>query len=120
MCDALLFPPILQAERSSYFNVLEFKLNFDKFVFFYTELTCTLEQLNDMVTNYTLRNGTAPTINDTAYGFGAVVEVQCAEGYYVEGVISAYCMGGDGWNLKLGTCESKCNRSLIIIIVLTI
>lgn len=72
------------------------------------ELACVLAQPDDGgVSSHVLRNQTAAVINDTMYSYGSVVELQCAEGYYVEGVQSIACVGDNEWNDMLGECERK-------------
>ena len=59
------------------------------------------------MSSHVLRNETAAAINDTMYAYGSVVELLCAEGYHVQGVMSVSCVGDNEWNDVLGTCQSK-------------
>ena len=85
-----------------------------------TAQTCTLDQPTDMISSHVLREGTVDAINETQYNFDAVVELQCIDGYYVDGVKSIVCEGEDGWSDDLGTCESKYlfNHPNLILVLL--
>lgn len=72
-----------------------------------------MAQPTDGISSHALRNGTAPYISETVYNFGAVVELQCIDGYYVGGVKSIYCEGDDEWSGELGSCESKLSLEFI-------
>jgi len=50
---------------------------------------------------------TAEPISNSSYNFGAVVELECIDGYKVVGVTSIYCNQEFDWSGELGTCESK-------------
>lgn len=70
-------------------------------------MNCTLEQPGDGIASHVLRNGTAEPISNSSYNFGAVVELECIDGYKVVGVTSIYCNQEFDWSGELGTCESK-------------